>query len=57
VVVGVSGARAASTHNRRQLGVNTERAQDVADVRPYRRNSDPKRGRDLPGILTCAKQG
>jgi hypothetical protein len=53
---GVSGAWAAGANDRRELGVDIERAQDVADVGAHRGNSDPERCRDLSRIRACAKQ-
>lgn len=49
-------APAGGAHDRCKLRVDTERAQDVADVGADGRDIDLERGRDLTRILACAEQ-
>ena len=49
-------ASAPGANDRCELGVDTERAQDVADVGADGRDGDHERGRDLTGILARAEQ-
>ena len=49
-------ASTAGANDRCELGVNTERAQDLADVGSDGRDGDHERSRDLTGILAGAEQ-